>query len=347
MADIVSLDQKSQKVKIKEFEIENSVVFNYFDKLPADLRGEKLLKAIYLGVLASMEDRLSAFLSRTQNELGTELESLKMIFDMKKELFYKTTEKGLIAEDEIAEFMNEYFQSKKSDDKAELTGTSEGLIPKNKTGDIVCYINGNKDKKITLEIKFDKSLNLGDIYTKDVFTKKQDTAWSQLIEANANRGSKNSIIVFDKSLVDNSIKNITESVAFIPAVGFIVLVDSQRGDFSNLVIAYNLARDITLNAKGAEIDVKILELIIKRIINTIVSFQNVRKLVESNIDNSQKILKEIEKGLMLMEFNEKYLLKFLHDGNLSHRDLLAFYSGEEVKEAFKPIEKEIEGMLGT
>lgn len=44
-----------------------------------------------------MEDRLSAFLSKTSNELGTELESLKMIFEMKKEIFYKSSIKGCLS----------------------------------------------------------------------------------------------------------------------------------------------------------------------------------------------------------------------------------------------------------
>jgi hypothetical protein len=42
-----------------------------------------------------------------------------------------------------------------------------------------------------------------------------------------------------------------------------------------------------------------------------------------------------------MEFNQKYLLKFLQDGKLSRRDLLDFYQGEDVKDEFKSIEKEI------
>ena len=54
-----------------------------------------------------------SFLSKTSNELGTELESLKMIFEMKKELFYKSTIKGVLAEDEIAEFLNNFFTSKR------------------------------------------------------------------------------------------------------------------------------------------------------------------------------------------------------------------------------------------
>ena len=105
----LKINQQLKRVEVKEFEIENQIVFNFFDNLPTIERDEKLLRAIYIGVLALMEDRISAFLSKTSNELGTELESLKMIFEMKKELFYKSTIKGALAEDEIAEYLNEFF----------------------------------------------------------------------------------------------------------------------------------------------------------------------------------------------------------------------------------------------
>ena len=45
-----------------------------------------------------------------------------------------------------------------------------------------------------------------------------------------------------------------------------------------------------------------------------------------------------------MEFNQAYLTKFLTDGKLTPEDLLSFYSGEEVKDKFKPIEAEITAM---
>ncbi|MCB9790098.1 hypothetical protein H6763_00980 [Candidatus Nomurabacteria bacterium] len=341
MANLVSLDQKLKKLKINKAEIDNEIVFNYFDSLPSEQRDDKFFQALYIGVLAQMEDRLSAFLAKTQNELGTELESLKMIFEMKKEIFYKTTVKGMMAEEDITEFLNNYFKEKKLGDKAETTGTMQGEIDKNKTGDILCYVDGNEDKRIAIEAKFDKSIKLGDIADKDIFTKKFDTAWSQVIEAKANRNAKVGIIVLDISLVDNSILKLTDSVAYIQGVGFIVIVDSQKGDYSNLTIAYNLARDIVLNSKEVDFDDKTLTIILKRIIKDIDTLFSIKTLVETNIRNNNEILNQLEKSLLLMQFNQEYLEKFLSDGKLSDKDLLDFYSGEEVKEKYKAIESEI------
>jgi hypothetical protein len=261
---------------------------------------------------------------------------------MKKELFFKSTVKGTMAEEEIAEFLNNFFNDKKINDKAILTGNAAGVIPKNKTGDIICEVNGNSDLKIAIECKFDKSIKLGDIDSKDIFTKKSDTAWSQLLEAQANREAKVSLIVFDISLVDNSIFKVFDNVGYIPGVGFIAIIDSQRGDYSNLGIAYLLARDILLNAKEVELDKDLLALIVNRTIKDITEVLSIKSLVESNIENNKQILKQLEKGMLVMEFNQKYLAKFLKDGKLTKKDLLDFYQGEDVKERFKAIEKEIE-----
>jgi len=340
----IKLNQQLKRIEIKEFEIDNSIVFNYFDNISASERDEKLLRAIYIGVLALMEDRISSFLSKTSNELGTELESLKMIFEMKKELFYKSTIKGVLAEDDIAEFLNQYFSDKRIKDRAFLTGNTAGNLARNKTGDIVCEVDGSPILKIAIECKFDKSVRLGDIETKEIFTRKTDTAWSQLIEAQANRDSKVSIIVFDISLVDNSILKNFESVGYIPSVGFVAIINSQKGDYSNLAIAYMLARDIALNAKEVDLDKDLLAMIVNRIIKDINEILSIKSLVLSNIENNKAILKQLEKSMLLMEFNQEYMRKFLKEGTLTKKDLLDFYMGEDVKDKFKGIEKEINEM---
>ena len=340
--DIIRINQQLNRVEIKEFEIENQIVFNYFDNLPVNERDDKLLRAIYIGVLALMEDRISTFLSKTSNELGTELESLKMIFEMKKELFYKSTIKGVLAEDEIAEFLNQYFVDRKLKDRAFLTGNTAGNLPKNKTGDIVCEVNGNPDLKIAIECKFDKSVRLGDIESKDIFTRKSDTAWSQLIEAQANRDSKVSLIVFDISLIENSILKNFENVGYIQGVGFVAIINSQKGDYSNLAIAYMLARDIALNAKEVEIDKNILTMMVNRIIKDINEVLIISSLVQNNIENNKTILMQLEKSILLMEFNQEYLKRFLTQGTLTKKDLLDFYSGEDVKDKYRLIEKDID-----
>lgn len=338
---MVTLNQKLKRVELKSFEIENEIIFNYFNSIPSKDRDDKLFKALYIGVLALMEDRLSAFLSKTSNELGTELESLKMIFDMNKELFYKSSVKGNLAEEEVAFFLNDFFSSKKIGDQAFLTGNTVGNLPRNKTGDIVCELEGRKNLRIVIECKFDKSITMGDISGKDIFTRKNDTVWSQLIESQANRDSKVSIIVLDRALINNSILSQIENVGYIPSVGFIAIIDSQKGDFTNLSIAYLLSRDIAINSKKISLNKDILGIIINRIIKDISEITSIRSLVQSNIENNKSILKQLEKSMLLMEFNQEYLMEFLNTGDISKESLLKFYYADDVKEKYSTIEQEI------
>lgn len=224
---------------------------------------------------------------------------------------------------------------KKLKDKAKLSGNTAGLLPRNKTGDIICEVDGRDDLKIAIECKFDKSLKLGDISSKDIFIRKTDTAWSQLIEADANRNSKVSIIVFDISLIDKSILKRVETV------GFISVIDSQKGDYNNLAIAYMLARDIAINARRPDIDTDLLSVMVNRIIKDIEEIRKIKSLIETNITTNREILLQLEKSMMLMEFNSQFLSKFLLDGTLTKKDMLDFYIGEDVREKFKLVEKEI------
>lgn len=338
---IVKLNQKLSRLEISDFETSNEIVFNYFDRLPSADRDDKFLKALYIGVLALMEDRFSAFLAKTSNDLGTELENLKMIFEMKQEIFYKTAVKGNLAEEDITEFLNEFFSEQKLKDTAQLTGNTTGKLPKNKTGDIVCLLDGDEELKIAIECKFDKSIRLGEIENKDLFTRKSDTIWSQLIEAQANREGKVSLIVLDYSLVDSAVLNKIQNVRFIPEVGFVAIIDSQKGDFTNLAIAYMLARDVAINAKPIELDQNLLTILMNRIIKDLNEILKIKSLVENNIDNNKKILQQLEKSMLLMKFNQEYLTRFLNEGTLTKEDLLSFYTGEEINEKYKLIEKEI------
>lgn len=340
---IGNLDQQKKLIPVNAFELDNEIVFEYFDKkVPADDRDKTFLRALYIGVLALMEDRLSSFLDKTSSELGTELESLKKIFDMKQEVFFKTAVKGTIAESDIADALKNYLESRNIKDEISLSGT-EHAKGANKTGDIICKIDASGDKTIAIECKLNKGVKLGDIKDYEVFNKtKQDTAWGQLIEADYNRESNCSIIVFDRALADSTITNLTDNVAYIPQVGFVVVIDSQAGNYTNLAIAYMLARDIALHAKQVQYDKDLLAIIITRIVKDVTEIQKIKTLVETNIKNNKNILTMLEKSMMMVKFNEEYLTKFLKEGTLTKEDLNNFYLGGNMSERYKLIEKDIE-----
>jgi hypothetical protein len=130
-------------------------------------------------------------------------------------------------------------------------------------------------------------------------------------------------------------------VRYIQEIGLVAIIDSQKGDFSNLAIAYMLARDIAINAKPIDLDKNILSILVNRVVKDFGDILKIKDLVINNIDNNKKILQQLEKSLLLVHFNQKYLSKFLNDGTLTKEDLLNYYNADEVTDNFKLIEKEI------
>lgn len=339
------IDHKLQRVQVDSFEISDELVYRYFDSLPENEREDALLRTIRIGVLATMEDRFSAFLSKTTNDLGVQLENLKLLFDMRQKVFHKTAIKGVAAENDIFEFLEAYIDQYHLGDVISLSGTSKGLLKNNKTGDILAYVGGKDDrKKVAIECKFDKSIKLGDVDSLDIASNKYDTAWSQLLETAVNRDANACIIVFDRTLADASIQRVVDGVTYIENIGFICIIDYEASDYHNLAIAYNLARGLALRKDGKSVEVDFVNMLIQRLLKDIRDVQNIKMLVKNNIINNQQILKNIEKSLLSIEFNQQYLIKYLEDGILSKGDLLDFYQREEIRVKYKLISKEIESL---
>lgn len=341
------IDHKLQRVQVDSFEISDELVYRYFDSLPEVERETAMLRAIRIGVLATMEDRFSAFLSKTTDDLGVQLENLKLLFDMKQEVFHKTAIKGVAAENDILDFLEEYIERNRLGDVVSLTGTSKGLLKNNKTGDIMAYVGGESSgRKVAIECKFDKSIKLGDVDSPDIASNKYDTAWSQLLEATVNREVNASIIVLDKSLADASIQRAVDGVLYVDGIGFICIIDYEASDYHNLAVAYNLARGLALRKDGKNVEVEFVNMLIQRLLKDIRDVQSIETLVKTNIKNNQQILKNIEKSRLSIEFDQKYLAKYLEDGYLSKADLLEFYQRDEIRARYKLIAKEIEAEEG-
>lgn len=337
------IDHKLQRVHVDSFEISDELVYRYFDSLPETEREAALLRSIRIGVLATMEDRFSAFLSKTTDDLGVQLESLKLLFDMKQEVFHKTAIKGVAAENDILKFLEGYIDKYHLGDVVLLTGTSKGMLKNNKTGDIMAFVGGESSgRKVAIECKFDKSIKLGDVDSPDIASNKYDTAWSQLLEATVNREANASVIVFDKTLADASIQRAVDGVTYVDGIGFICIIDYEASDYQNLAVAYNLARGMALRKEGKNVEVEFVNMLIQRLLKDIRDVQNIEVLVRTNIKNNQQILKNIEKSLLSIEFDQKYLAKYMEDGYLSKADMLEFYQREEIRARYKLIAKEIE-----
>lgn len=135
-----------------------------------------------------------------------------------------------------------------------------------------------------------------------------------------------------------------DGVAYIENIGFICIIDYEVSDYHNLAIAYNLARGLALRKDGKNVEADFVNMLIQRLLKDIRDVQNIEMLVKSNLKNNQQILKNIEKSLLSIEFNQQYLEKYLEDGVLCKADLLEFYQREDIRAKYKLISKEIENL---
>ena len=107
-----------------------------------------------------------------------------------------------------------------------------------------------------------------------------------------------------------------------------------------------LARALALRKDGRTVDVEFVNMLIERLLKDIRDVQSIEGLVRSNIKNNQQILKNIEKSLLSIEFDQQYLAKYLQDGFLSKADLLEFYQRDDIRAKYKLIAKEIDAKEG-
>lgn len=324
----IKIDHKNKTVILEEgLILDNQLIYEYFSKLPLEEREEAFFKALYIGTLALVEDRLAEFLAKTKSELGAQLEYLKVIFEIKKEIFYKTTVKGRLIEQQVLEALNNYFVDKGWKDYAILVGETEGKFKDNKTGDILCFVDGEEDHKVIVEVKATKSLPLGDL-GKRKLTKSTNNIWGQLVEARANREAKQSIIAIEKNLITGNLAKELDIVHFIPNIGFVALIDTQRGDYLGVIIAYKIARSFILGDFPYFEDRKLLTKIAEKLIKEANDLLKVRGMIEENIKNNKKILEKIEESLRDIEITKDYLEKLLEERELTIDELYKFFVGE-------------------
>jgi len=342
---IIKLDQKNKALNISECSVEHPLIFKYFDDLPEKQRDDEFKRALQIGVIALMEDRFAAFLNRTEGELGTQLESLKLIYERNVKAKEKTAASGTSAEIEIYNEIRNYLERVgHKDDDVQMTGSSVGAIKRNKTGDIVLTVNGDTTKKIAVEIKFDQSLALGEIDGTDSLGRPRDTAIGQMIESMANRDAKMAIIVFDQSRSSEGLKNSVNGISWISGVGFVVIIDDVRMDYSNLFIAIDLARSILMSTLRI-VDQDIFESLLGRLTNDLSSILETEKLLKDNHNNLKKIATSIRKHALLVGFTQRILRDFIATGQVSNYELLKLYQGDGLKEEFAAIAKDVEAIF--
>lgn len=342
---LVTLSHADKTVRFGDVSSDHPLVYRFFDDLPEGRRDEELNRALVIGVMALMEDRIASFLARTENELGTHLESLKLLYDRRRLVEARSVAGGVAGEQEVHNRLGEYLQKAgEPGDNIRATGMTVGAMRNNRTGDIVVEFEGDPARAVAIEVKFDKSLSLGAWEDGDSTSKSRDTALSQLFESNANRKSQYAVIVFDKSRCAPALMNTVGSIKWIPGAGFVVIIDHERADYGHLYLALDLLRTMTRPGIGL-FDDSVLEALLGRLSQDLATILQTRELLRENNQNLRKIAESIERHVALVTFTRELIKQGLTEGRLDARLLLEVYRGEKVSAQLKPRLGEIETLL--
>ena len=327
---------------IQDISIENPLVAEYLETIPAAERENAVIRALGIGVMAELKGEIGYFLHQTEGELGKHLSSLKALYDLRS-MRFQTSNKGADAEVQVISVLND-FKGKAGFLKDEVRdlGRLVGAIPRNRTGDVLVEVDGDPRKAIGIEVKLDGGVKMGEILNRDPIAK-TDTAVSQLIETAANRETAVNIIVFDEDSVDTTVsKQCVEGVRYLAGIGFIVIVSTRRNDFRTLALVYLLARDLVLaEPKQPIADHHVLEKIVERLVQVLNDYTSTRKDAETIIKSAQKIISQSEKTLRLVENTRDYLKNYLETGELSQQQMLEFYQAAGVSELTRDFDKEV------
>ncbi len=332
----MAISYRNGVLHLQDVSIENPLVSEYLESLPATEREEVVIRALGIGVMAELKGEISHFLHETEGHLGKHLSSLKSLYELRS-MRFQTAGKGGDAEQQVMDVLNEFKEKAGfNEDQVKDLSRVTGQIPRNKTGDVLVEVNGNSDTAIGIEVKLDKGVKLGEILERDP-TAKSDTAVSQLLETAANRNTAVNIIVFDEDSVDATVsKQCVDGVRYLGGIGFIVIVSTRRNDFRTLALVYLLARDLVLAApKQAIADHHVLERIVERLVLVLNDYSTTRKDAEAIIKSAQKIITQSERTLRLAENTRDYLKNYLENGELSREQMLDFYQARGVAELMK------------
>ena len=292
--DVQIIDDEYLNIRLTVEDLHPSVLgwFNKKDsKNTKDFKIRRLHEAIRIGLLAQMQGRIGHAINSYKEHLSEEMSLLKNYTNIFEQKFLENNKFKTDQEETLKSVLADYIQSQNYADSVQVTGTtadSDG----NKTGDIVATINhAGKAHDLAIEVKFSTNFPQGGVASKSNTAKsyraQTDTAISQIIESRKNRKSRYAMIVLDKSL---NIHSETPEIHFLPeAQGIIVKVDLLANEYSNLEIAYDLLRQMTVSSIPINLDFAVLEYLLTDL-STVLGRQ--KRITES----SKNIINQLEKS---------------------------------------------------
>jgi hypothetical protein len=323
----MSLSIKKNKISLK-LEFESALISELLLGHIESDREEILIRALGVGLLAEKHNDLSTFLDLAEKELGAKTAKLSELYRIRNIELESSQKAGDIAEKSIGDVVEGYLKKIGSKNYLDDTGNTVGLIEGNKTGDFVIYSEAN-DPLIGIEVKFDSSVAIGEIKNKDPKAKK-DTALGQLAETSANRGTEENIIVFDKSKANKALlAEISSGLKYYQNFGFICAIDSEKGDFSTLLISLDLASQIILSVRKSKLfDTQIVNALIEKLLRWLKNIDTIKNQLSTMQTSLNKITGTLESNEEELSYISEKLKTYINADKVSNDELLKLYNNK-------------------
>jgi hypothetical protein len=80
----IRLDKANESVVFPEWPVRDEILYRLFEQTPAAEYEETYDRVLRIGSYALVEDRIGAFLAKTESEVGVELEHLKLLYELRQ-----------------------------------------------------------------------------------------------------------------------------------------------------------------------------------------------------------------------------------------------------------------------
>ena len=363
--DVETIDDKFLNLRLTVGDLHPSILVWFNEPSSSntkEFKVRRLHEAIRIGLLAQMQGRIGHAMNTYKQHLDEEMSLLRNYTNIFEQRFLLDPKFKTDQEVTVKLALADYIQSQNYADSVQLTGTSADGDG-NKTGDLLASIQHNgSSHDLAIEVKYAKDYPKGGVGSKTnrktAFRASGDTAISQIIEARKNRSSRYAMIVLDHSL---NIHSTTPSIEFIPeAQGIIVKTNLLANDFSDLEIAYDLLRQMTISSTPIDLDFAILEYLLTDL-NTVLGRQKritdsskkiIEQLEKSHKSNMEEVISissmfeaELEALQVTMTQTTRFMKQWLQTGNLSADNAFETYVKKKANAEWEVVKMKTQEML--
>ena len=313
-------------------------------------------KALNVGLLAAQQGRVAQAVKLFNSEISGEYNLLSTHMDVLQNKLEKDNKFKTDLEGDVVTALISHCTEMGYDDVVAATGT-EGKDG-NKTGDALATItiDSTKQTKIAIEVKFATNYQKGQTQniTASNIRPNRDSVYSQILESQSVLDGALGIFVIDEDL--NPIGG--PGIQYLPDIrGFIVKVNVLSGDYDNLCMCYEVARQMAIAGRPEEgVDMALLQFLVSDLCTLLGRQKYIKdrgaEIVKSIKSNQMKTIKEVEKILVnfdselrglqeAMNWVQKCLTGLIETGELSAKDAFELYTQKGAQIDYDAKKKEL------